>query len=476
MNKLFIYFLVSLFFSFAYAQNGSNRRQTLTSRIEHNNSEVARMRREIAGVETQLARERNPNQAAETTRLTDLITRHRSGIASFERDTVLAQDSLSLIDRFDGERIAMASSSARFLSCNSSTPPINLEEQSPYVGSNFQGPLFGVPRDNQDGLGTCYANTAKNLLVGLSRGRDVASFLDMALQYKKSTGYTERYNLDLGDPCLALRATQASGYCPQTYSHLENGSAPPAIISTSSLNAQPTYRAMSANLTLFRSFLSNADVLKQNSDLLSRAALDRAQVLFRSIAQNPSRPIDQRSLLNLSSVSDEAYRRACGESQDDVTRFIQDIGPLLRELKNIGSDANDLFDARGRLKDSSQLMQLFLTPQCVDPSHRRAVPPFYCSNDTDLISEIKNPTLPRERQITRLREHVVLSLMQGYPLGNSFSASPSRHVNSIVGLRYNSSSRSCQYLIRESLTGESQWQNESDIFNKIDGLTEVRRR
>ncbi|MBA2404024.1 MAG: hypothetical protein H0V66_04565, partial [Bdellovibrionales bacterium] len=67
-----------------------------------------------------------------------------------------------------------------FVNCDAESPEISLEEKVPYPGAKFKGPFFEVPRDNQDGMGTCYANTAKNLLVGTSQGKDVASFLDLA--------------------------------------------------------------------------------------------------------------------------------------------------------------------------------------------------------------------------------------------------------------------------------------------------------
>ena len=110
-----------------------------------------------------------------------------------------------------------------FLNCNAETPVINLEEEVPFPNATIKGPFFGVPRDNQDGLGTCYANAAKNLLVGVSKGENVASFLDLALHYKNSNGSLSEDGLDAGSSCATLNSIKDKGYCPQEYSPLETG-------------------------------------------------------------------------------------------------------------------------------------------------------------------------------------------------------------------------------------------------------------
>ena len=73
----------------------------------------------------------------------------------------------------------LVQANSQFLNCDSNTKDISLEEKIPYPGANFQGPFFGVHRDHQKSYQTCYANTAKNLLVGTSQGEDIASFLDL---------------------------------------------------------------------------------------------------------------------------------------------------------------------------------------------------------------------------------------------------------------------------------------------------------
>ena len=70
-----------------------------------------------------------------------------------------------------------------------------------------------------------------------------------------------------------------------------------------------------------------------------------------------------------------------------------------------------------------------------------------------------------------LRERIVSSLIQGYPLGNTFR----RHINTIVGMKFDKVTNTCQFKIRESQTGTSAWHSEDEIFNSIEALTEVRK-
>jgi hypothetical protein len=112
----------------------------------------------------------------------------------------------------------------QILACDAGTPEVNLESQTIYPGSEIKGAFYGIRRDNQDGLGTCFANTAKNFLIGISDGQDNASFLDVALQYKKTeAGSGDPVDLEGGYPCKALAAIKASGYCAQKFSPMEGG-------------------------------------------------------------------------------------------------------------------------------------------------------------------------------------------------------------------------------------------------------------
>jgi len=92
---------------------------------------------------------------------------------------------------------------------------VNLEEGP--------GSFSKIARDNQDGLGTCFANTAKNLLVSASEGSADASFMDIALNYKKNNSTVQTDILAGGNACQALLETQKQGYCPKNQSVFETG-------------------------------------------------------------------------------------------------------------------------------------------------------------------------------------------------------------------------------------------------------------
>jgi hypothetical protein len=114
-------------------------------------------------------------------------------------------------------------------SCDESTPTINLEEEVPYPGARIRGPLYNVRRDHQDGLGTCYANTARNILIGLTNGAINPSYLDLAILFKRSQNASAREGLDLGGTCETISVLQStrSGICDQSQSPLETGEPSP---------------------------------------------------------------------------------------------------------------------------------------------------------------------------------------------------------------------------------------------------------
>ncbi len=110
-----------------------------------------------------------------------------------------------------------------FYNCNSKTPTIDLENETLHAQTSKKGPFYNIPRDHQDGVGTCYANTAKNLLLGLSDGKMNASFLEMALQYKSKFSNGQAFDLDGGHSCEVLKIVEDIGYCPKGFSPIESG-------------------------------------------------------------------------------------------------------------------------------------------------------------------------------------------------------------------------------------------------------------
>ena len=106
--------------------------------------------------------------------------------------------------------------------CASGFQAIDLENETISEGSSIKGPFFGIPEDDQGYGGTCYSNTAKNLLISVSHGADIPSFLFLALQ-NKALRYTLRTNDDGGSACFVLEDVKTVGFCPAKLVPLEAG-------------------------------------------------------------------------------------------------------------------------------------------------------------------------------------------------------------------------------------------------------------
>ncbi len=111
---------------------------------------------------------------------------------------------------------------AKFYNCNEDGYTLDLENETIHNTLPTRGPFYKLQRDSQGALGTCYANTAKNLIVGITKGDSIASFLDLAAIYKENTASLE--SLDGGFTCKVLDLIKEKGYCPQSYSPLEKNS------------------------------------------------------------------------------------------------------------------------------------------------------------------------------------------------------------------------------------------------------------
>jgi hypothetical protein len=173
---------------------------------------------------------------------------------------------------------------AAFLKCDAETPMINLEAAQPFKGASFQGPFYGIAQDHQDGLGTCYANTAKNLLLGLSGGKAQASFLDLALLYKKIDPTKFERGLDAGHTCVTLREVGQHGFCPQQYAVAESGESNPLgpglFGSVSDLNAH------AFSIGYLSQFLQQNERLNQQHQL-DQALLKNSRMIATQLKQNP---------------------------------------------------------------------------------------------------------------------------------------------------------------------------------------------
>ncbi len=176
-------------------------------------------------------------------------------------------------------------------------------------------------------------------------------------------------------------------------------------------------------------------------------------------------------------LSNEEYIQSCGENFFDEFEMINKLRPLVKKLVSKKVDPFRLIDERGDLKSGAELMQLAIAPRCLHPENRKKIEaPISCVDYPNVMDKIKKSDLPKESQIKVMRERVLLSLLQGLPLGNSFKTGGSTgHINAIVGMRFNQTTNQCEYLIRESQDGTSKWTEESSIFEKINELVEVRK-
>jgi hypothetical protein len=468
-----------------------------------------------------------------------------------------------------------------FLKCDENTPEINLENKEPFAGADFQGPFFGVPIDNQDGLGTCYANAAKNLLVGISGGKNVASFLDIALAYKNENGGVVG-GLDGGTSCTALNAIAKAGYCPQHFSAIETGER--NIAGEGLFNLDP-YNYLATNVNLLRNFLDDLGTMQKSTSPVSAAVMGKAQKMIEHLKAHPEikiplpiarfeipekwklkeafalkkipgmkesdfikeydeaykafyplyvksliegKTIDQifalwtekmnpfitkyglesnlpefkrvwktnvtedfkdpavkkqlrvsldflKDMMDKKEATDDEFLEICATQASDSLNFLSALNPLVEKLRDNKLNEEKLFDKDGKFHSAYELMQLTVAPSCLNKDNRVMPEPFTCSDGYDVITSIKSSAKPQNEKVQALRNKVVLSLIQGMPLGNTFPMSGGWHINTIAGMRFNKTAGRCEYLIRESQTGSSGWHDEQKIFEKIESLTEVRK-
>lgn len=528
--------------------------------------------------DTKILRETLPINIRNTENL--IVTVEANRKFSEARENII----LSTIETNENNRkeLEMVPGLQKFINCDANTPEINLEEKVPYEGATFSGAFHGVPRDNQDGLGTCYANAAKNLLVGISEGKDVASFLDLALVYKNMDGSLNG-GLDGGGSCPTLNAAKKTGYCPQSLAPLEGGER--NLTGESLFNLTP-YNYLATNVNLIRDFLEDINSFQKSSSRVSQETLSRSKYIIDAIKNNsqielpmpvvrfeiPERwklreayslhapktiteetflkeydeayqkffpnyikavmngknaeqvfdiykedlgpfiskynltnslpefkrvfktntsgdfadpKLNQKvrasvefmkDLMNQKDSTDDEFFEFCSTSGAESLNFLSSLRPVLDKIKDNKLNDDQLFDKDGKFKSAFELMQLTVAPSCINKENRKELPAFTCSSGYDTVSKIRGKGKTTEDQHKMLREKVTLSLAQGYPVGNSFTVtSTSSHINTIVGMRFNKGLNRCEYLIRESQNGASDWHAESKILNKINALTEVRR-
>jgi hypothetical protein len=446
----------------------------------------------------------------------------------------------------------------QYVNCDSNTPTINLELSA--------GPLHSIPRDHQDGLGTCYANTAKNLLAALSGGEINASFLDMALQHQLQSDRLSRSGLDGGHSCETLEAIASRGYCPQEFSPLEGGEQNPLHRSLlggkSDLEAQqlafylvrnyfrksldlesggdarilelkkrsPNYiSAIKANPDLkipiplltppdlfqlgamhsiykvkeerevfmqdyhatfarLRPLLAEAivkekklkDIMKlyqqQMRSFFDKYDPDLAKEMRESFERNLQRADQLRAarttLQQLKSLGLDYQTSADLElicTENPLVEYLDSLAQLSRHIWSLGGDAHLLLSPAGKMNNDEEIMQLLIAPSCLHQQNRR---PLAFQFDCWRLASIRQGE-PRTKE---LRSEIIISLLQGQAVGNTIFQGTQLHINTIVGMRFNQELERCEYLVRESQTGRSEWESESRVFEHHTSLTLVERK
>ncbi len=458
-----------------------------------------------------------------------------------------------------------------FADCSPTTPTINLEEAP--------GVLSGVPQDNQDGIGTCYANVSRNLLIGISGGRDSASYLDLALAFKRGNPgeRLEEAGLDAGNICPTLRAAQTQGFCPQELAPLETG-ARTEIAQLMGVSADPFTAQARINEAL-RDFFARRNSVARNPaaaammprlagaisslrsnprikfpfpglsvPFINAGAFKRATVpasaangkdlpsateyynrqlalvnpaIFTAIVQGktaeeihaiyaramaptframgiqesvdgyrPEYITQMTAALNAPNFREEVtatmdfLKQVSGRTNDSQEQFLSycsqqffpavellnTFGPVLTSLNSLGIDSNRIFDAQGNLIPMVDVFQMAVAPTCMNQSNRRR-PSVNFTCDDQFFQLIKRNRASVAVNMAAVRTRVTESLRRNVPVGRSFPQSAGGgHVNTIVGFRYDSASRACQYLIRDSQNGTSTWQAEREIYTASDEM------
>ena len=180
---------------------------------------------------------------------------------------------------------------------------------------------------------------------------------------------------------------------------------------------------------------------------------------------------------NLSSgskLSVEQFASACIDVFKDGVNFIENLAPLLKTLEAFEIPAERML-AGEDFKDDIELFYLAIAPSCMNENNRIKIDfDFSCTNGLMPTSRLKAELKENSKAMDEaFRAKIVRNLLKGMPVGNSFQQPGGNHINTIVGVRYNSENNKCEYKIRESQTGRSTWQDESPIIERMYELTEV---
>jgi hypothetical protein len=510
----------------------------------------------------------------------DWVERSYLSINATRERNLIAEHDLAFKEK-DKEIIT---ANSKFVDCNESTPDISLEEKEPFPGAPFQGAFYNVPRDNQDGLGTCYANAAKNLLVGISGGESIASYLDLALSSRDDEKQVLELGIVGGFSCDVINKLNAKGFCPQEFAPLETGEKNSLI--SDGLKIDTFWRQADA-YNHVRKFLASSEKFKKDDDALFVGnVLDQAKFIIETLKTKPNiklplpvvdveipwkwkiseayglksaaekEKLKEKDFLKEYDVAyeeffpfymkaviagkngeeifsifeekmkafiekhklqdktpqwksmflsaangqlkdpnlkksisesvnilkiiagrkddtDEVFIASCGSKPMKIGDLLLGLKPLALYLKDQELETDKLFNKDGKFRSASELIQLVVAPGCLNPANRKKLDyQIQCDDGYNFMANMRATVPNIETQKKMIRERVVASLIQGYAVGNGMST----HINTIVGMRYDKVSKTCQYKIRESQTGTSDWFPEGHILEKVHGLSEVRKK
>lgn len=469
-------------------------------------------------------------------------------------------------------RNARAETASSSVECVPGMPELNLETT---------GAFSRLRQDHQDGLQTCYANVARNMMFAASNGQDDASFLDLAILYKKD--YPRDYGsgpLDFGQVCHAIEAAQKYGYCPQASSPFEAGEDNPVSPSgfgrvsaqvqslqalNSFLNENKLYSLdpRPSRTALMRRMGPIIDRLKANPNIklplpVVRFAIPSDQKLNELHSQRPGNrtlkdfkqiynnayknfypqyvqavlqrkssdqifQIYQREMgptlaeLNLTSAlpeirnswnvaayddtalpssqaladsiaflrfatgnnegTDAEFLQECTTLDPGILNFLGDLQPLIAAMNSRNISTSNLLDSNGEMRPASDIVQALIAPACLNPANRvRPTPGITCDPGYQFVQELRRSGKPVTQQRSELRNRISRSLRQGMPLGRSAPLGNISHVNTIVGLRFNPTKNTCEYLIRDSNYGQSSWIPEEEALDSVQAMMEISRR
>lgn len=301
--------------------------------------------------------------------------------------------------------------------CSDLKTEINLETNSDL----FQN----IGYDNQGELGTCFAHTAKNLLVGITKGEKDISAFDVGLaQYRDMQSMMRAFkkdfpidNLDGGTVCGAVEAIQKFGYCPMSNARLEGLKTAEYI----QPNGKITTKYKSEILLKLNQFFSTKALLKLKHEQIIPIYHCPQDLLVENCQEVTSLNLNQNTIAIL-------------RSHLGIYQFLKKYSPELNLEE----------------KDNATIYQMAIAPECINKDNRESIP-----ENIECKILYFNPSTIDEFQL-----NIYQSLSQNQPVGSSSFT----HANTIVGMRYNEEKQDCEFLMRDAQDPKSRWEPQKKLL------------